>query len=180
MESVANIEAPESFTDIQKAEFYAYRASLAEIEKEYLELKDGKNLDQQQCIEQLEEIRRKKLERAEKNFEMRKEMIEANSKKEIEKIEEEKDEYKKILFEKLVRSYNQSYLHITAQLRELLGKEYGQFIAENGIDFPSLQGAETQMKSKMSQPDEAKIRLSPAEAEHDIKYIQQVLREDEE
>ena len=175
--SVSEIEAPQDWDPVKKAEFEAYKSALAEIEKEVIELQKGENADQKQCIEHLEQIREKRKITAQQRLDDRLENIEAQYKREQEKIETEREDYKKLLFDRLIRSYTQSYHTLCSQLKDVMGKDYAEYIAVKGLNFPILQGSEIHMKSKMSQPEEAKIKLSPAEIEHDMKRINQILED---
>ena len=177
--SVRDIQTPNDWNPIQKAEFKAYKSALIEIEQEYIQLQNGENIDQKQCIAHLEEIRDKRKSQAKQRLEARIENIEKQYQREQEKIEYEREEYKKLLFDRLIRSYSQSYHTICSQLKDVMGKDYAQYIATKGLNFPILQGSEMQLKSKMSQPEEAKIKLSPSEIEQDLKRINQILEESE-
>ena len=173
--SISEIQPPSEWDPIKKAEFEAYKSALTEIEKEYIQLQKGENSDQKQCIQHLEEIRDKRKITAKQRLDSRLENIEIQYQREQEKIEAEREGFKKLLFERLIRSYSQSYHAICSQLSDVMGEDYAQYIATKGLNFPILQGSEIQMKTKMSQPEEAKIKLSPAEIEHDMKRINQIL-----
>ena len=96
--------------------------------------------------------------------------------KEHEKLQQEKADYNKQLFDRILRSYYQAYTSITSQLKELMGKDYAQYIAVNAIEFPTIP-SENQMRTRMQQPEDVKIKIAPAEADNDYRRIQQILAE---
>lgn len=174
-ESVAEIPIPENLSEVEKAEFSAYKMALTELEKEWMQLQEGENPDQQTCMTLINEIKEKRIAQAEERLKLRKEIIEKQAEREREKIKQEQEEYKKLLFERIVRSYYQAYNTATNQLKELMGKDYGPYIAQNGITFPNIP-SEVQMRTRMQPPEEAKIRLTPVENEHDMRLIQQIIQ----
>lgn len=176
VESVKDIPIPEGLSPIELSEFNAYKIALCNLEEEWIQLQNGENDDQKTCISVIQEIKEKRTKQANERLNLRREIIEKQTERERERIEQEKDEYKRILFDRLIRSYHQAYQTITVQLKDLMGKEYGQFIAMNGIDWPNMP-SESAMRTRMQPPDEVKIRLSPPEVDADVRRIQQIIQE---
>ncbi|EAY14906.1 hypothetical protein TVAG_380160 [Trichomonas vaginalis G3] len=174
-QSVAEIEIPNDLSDVDKAEFTAFKLALVDLEKEWNQLQDGTNPDQQTCLSIINDVKEKRIAQADERYKLRTEIIEKQTEKEREKIKQEQEEYKKLLFERLVRSYYQAYQSVTAQLKDLMGKDYSQYISQNGITFPNIP-SEVQMRTRMQPNEEAKIKLTPAENEHDMRLIQQIIQ----
>ena len=175
-ENIEDIPIPEDLDPVDQAEFQAYKNALIDLEKEWKQLKDGENPDHQTCIAIIDEIKGKRIAQADERLKLKREIIEKQTEREREKILQEKEEYNKLLFERLVRSYYQAYQSVTSQLKDLMGKEFGQYIVANGIEFPTIP-SESQMRTRMQQPEETKIRVAPGEADHDIRLIQQIIQE---
>ncbi|EAY07481.1 hypothetical protein TVAG_499690 [Trichomonas vaginalis G3] len=173
--SVSEIPVPDNLSDLERIEFNAYKQALVELEQEWLQLKNGENPDQKACQTYINDIKTKRIQQAQDRLNLRKEIIEKQAAKEKERILQQQEDYKKLLFERIIKSYHQSYNTVTSQLKELMDKDYGQFIAQNGITFPDIHN-EQQVRTRMSQPEEPKIRLSSAESEQDVRLIQQILQ----
>ena len=170
-QSIRDIPLPPGLSEIEKAEFIAYQESMAELEDEWEALKAGENSDQKDCVALLEEIREKRKQQADERLRLRLEVIDKQVERERKRIEDEHEEAKKALFERIIKAYAQSYNAITAQLKETMSKDdYNAFISANGIDFPIISN-ESQIKTRMQQPEEPKIRLSTQEAAQDLGII---------
>ena len=174
--AAADIPIPEGLSEVERAEFLAYKSALIEYENEFNQLFEGKNPEHQTCLAIINEIKEKRIAQADERLKMKLEIIDKQREREKDKINQERIEYNKQLFERILRSYYQAYQSITAQLKELLGKDYPQFIAEHLIEFPTIP-SETQMRTRMEQSEEAKVKISPSEAENDYRRIQQILAE---
>lgn len=171
--SIADIPIPEDLSEVRKAEYRAYQAATLQLEKEWEDLHKGDNVDQQSCIELLKEIKANRTQQAEERLSKRLEVIGMQVEREKERIDKEMQESRKALFERLVRAYYQSYQNIATQLRELLGKDYTAYITSHAIEFPSMP-SDSQMKTRLQQPEEAKVRLTQAEIDRDLKKLQQM------
>lgn len=174
MKRIAEIPIPENLSEVQKAEYIAFRDAMTDIENEWEALENGTNPDQKSCIDLVKDTKKKRHAQAEERLKIRLEVIEEQMKRESERIKTDLDDYRKLLFERLMRAYYQSYQTITGHLKELLGKEYQQFITAHPIDFPTVP-SEGQMKTRTQQPDEGKPRLSSVDVEKDVHQIQEIL-----
>jgi GTPase SAR1 family protein len=175
MTKVAAIRAvpiPDDLSDIEKAECQAFQEALSEIEADVIRLRNGQNIDQHTAHQLLEELRTQGHEQAEENFRLRLEIIEEQVRTERNRIESEFEEAQRALHQSILRTYCQIDVALNAQLKELMGKNYGAYIANNSIEFPRMP-PETQMRTRLHEPEEAKIRISQAEAEKDLRRIQQ-------
>ena len=173
-ENIKDIPIPNDLSSIEKIEFQAFQSSLIDLEEEWIKLKNNENTDQLTCLNLIKEIKEKRIEQANERKLLRIEIIEKQYQKEKERIEQEKEEYKKILFDRIVKSYYQSYLNVTSQLKELLGKDYNQFISNYPIEWPQFIN-ENNMKTRLQQNEDIPNRQTPADCEQDIKKIQQII-----
>lgn len=174
-QSVRDIPIPDDLDQIKRAEFIAFQESLAALETEWQQLLQGENENRKMCVEILEERTAKRKQQAEDRLKLRLDVIEKQVEKESERIEIENEEAKRILWERLVRAYAQSYNTITGQLKDLMGKDSFQaYIADKAIfanaQFPMQ--SDSQMKTRMQQPEDMKIKMTPQECERDLKLIQ--------
>lgn len=174
--SIDSIPIPEDISEIDKVEFNAYKMALIGMENEWNQLNADQNPDHQTCIAIINEIKDKRIAQANERLKLKLEIIDKQTEKEREKLNQEESDYKKQLFDRILRSYYQAYQSVTSQLKELMGKDYAQFMAVNAIDFPTIP-SESQMRTRLQQPEEAKIRIAPAEADNDYRRIQQILAE---
>jgi hypothetical protein len=166
------IALPEDLSEIEKAEYEAFQASIAEIESDINRLRHGENIDQRAAHQLLDEMRFQGRAQAEDRLRLRLQIIEDQLKAETARINSEFEEAQRALHQRVLRAYCQIDIALNAQLKELMGKNYAAYIAANSIDFPRMP-PETQMRTRLREPDEAKIRLTQAEAERDLKKIQQ-------
>jgi hypothetical protein len=174
--SVMDIPLPEGLTDLQRIEFQAFKESLGQLESEWRQTSSGENEDVKTCFTLLDEIAEKRKSAAKQRLDLRLEVIEKQVERQRDKIRLESEEYKRMLFERLVSSYSKSYKNITGQLKDLMGKvwmDYDTWIAQNGIEFPQIP-AESQMKTRTQQPEETKLRLSAEECESDLRQLQSI------
>ena len=174
--SIEEIPLPEDLNGVDVAEFTAYKMALIDLEIEFQQLKENTNPDQQTCISIINEIKDKRIAEADERLKLKLEIIDKQTEKEHEKLQKEKQAYNEQLFDRILRSYYQAYTSITSQLKELMGKDYAQYIAVNSIEFPTIP-SENQMRTRMQQPEDVKIRIAPAEADNDYRRIQQILTE---
>jgi len=172
---IAEIPIPDKLNEIQRAEYIAFQDAMTDLENEWIGLENGTNPEQIACLEQIQEIKNKRYAQADERLKLRVDIIEKQFKKESERIETEQEEYKKLLFDRLMRAYSQSYQSIVSQLKELMGKEFATFNANNSIEFPSFV-AEGQMRTRLQQPEEGKPRLHQSDVEKDIKLIQSIIQ----
>ena len=172
---ISEIPLPENLTDIQTAEYKAFVEAISNLEDQWIDLETGNNPEQKLCIEQIKQIKEKRELQAKERLDLRLKIIEKQYQKECEKIENEQEEYKKLLFDRLMRAYSQSYQMITSQLKDLMGKEFNSFISTNGIEFPTFN-PEGQMKTRFQQPEEGKPRLNQSDVDQDIRTIQQIVQ----
>ena len=179
-ESVRDIPIPDDVRGVKRDELVAFQEALGELESEWLALKRNENADQKMCMEILQEKTNQRRQMAEERLKLRLEVIERQVEKETERIQAENEEAKKILWERLVRAYAQAYQTVTAQLKELMGKvDYQAYMSDKAIEFPIMQ-ADSTMKTRMQQPDEMKIKLSPQECERDLRQIQALFENPDE
>ena len=172
-ESVRDIPIPDD-GPVNRDELIAFQEALGQLETEWRQLQANENPDQKMCLKILEEKRAKRRQLAEERLRLRLEVIDKQVERETERIQQEAEEAKKILWERLVRAYAQAYQHVTAQLKELMGKarkDYQAYMADKTIEFPIMQSDST-MKTRMQQPEEMKIKLSPQDCERDLMQIQ--------
>ena len=174
--SIEDIPIPDDLNEIDAAEFNAYKMALIDLEKEFKQLMEDSNPDHQTCISIINEIKDKRIAEADERLKLKLEIIDKQTEKEHEKLQQEKADYNKQLFDRILRSYYQAYTSITSQLKELMGKDYAQYIAVNAIEFPTIP-SENQMRTRMQQPEDVKIKIAPAEADNDYRRIQQILAE---
>ena len=191
-ESVRDIPIPDDLDDIKRAEFLAFQESIAALEDEWQQIRQGENKNKRMCIEILDERTAKRRQQAEDRLKLRLEVIEKQVEKESERIESENEEAKKILWTRLFHAYAQSENTITGQLKELMGKDSFQaYIADKAtktrmqlkdlIGKDSLQAyiADKSMKTRMQQPEDMKIKMTPQECERDLKMIQAMFENQE-
>jgi hypothetical protein len=173
---IASIPLSDDLSDIQKVEFRALQEAMTEIESEAIRLRKGDNVDQQSAIALLKEMREKQRSQADERQRLRVEVIAEQVERERRRIESEFEEAKSALGKRIVRAYCQADQYLTSQLKDLMGKDFSAYLQANPIDFPPMP-PDTQMKTRLQQPEEAKIRLSTPDAERDLKKIQQKFRE---
>ena len=171
MKKIEDIPIPEDLTEVQKAEFIAYKSAMIQLEEEWIQLQSDQNPDQIACNEIIQETNDLKKKKILEKLETRRDIIKKQHQKEIEKIEKEFKVAKSTLNDRLIRAYYQSDQNIIAQLKDLKGKDSTTYIAENSIDFPPIP-SDSQMKTRTNQPEELKLRLSPQDCEKDIRKIQ--------
>ena len=87
-----------------------------------------------------------------------------------ERIAQELEDDKKLLFKRLVRGYYSSYVHIMEQLRGLMGPDFDEFQAENEVEFPTIPQDKGQER-KVPPPEDPKVSLSPHEADRLLKEV---------
>lgn len=181
-QSVRDIPIPDDLSEIEHAEFVAFQESLAALEEEWLKIQSGENEDQQMCVQVLEKRTAKRKQEAKSRLDLRLEVIEKQVEKETDRIEQESQVAERNLWKRLYRAYAQSYSTITNQLKELMGKESFQaYIADKTIEFAGdVIQSDSQMKTRMQQPEEMKIRLSPQQCEADMKLIQAMFENQDE
>ena len=86
MKRIADIPLPTGLTDVQKAEYIAFQDAMTEIENEWQQLSEGKNPDQERCIQLVNEIRDKRYAQAEERLKIRLEVINHQVEKETARI----------------------------------------------------------------------------------------------
>lgn len=181
-ESVRDIPIPDDVSGVSRDELIAFQEALGQLESEWLQLKENENPDQKMCLKILEEKTAKRRQMAEERLKLRLEVIDKQVEREMERIQAENEEAKKILWERLVRAYAQAYQHVTGQLKELMGKarkDYQAYMSDKVIEFPIMQSDST-MKTRMQQPEEMKVKLSPQDCERDLMHIQALFEHKDE
>jgi hypothetical protein len=170
--AIRAIPIPDDLSDIEKAECQAFQEALSEIEADVIRLRNRQNVDQHAAHQLLEDLRNQGYNQADERLQLRLEVIEEQLRNERSRIESEFDEAQRALHQRILRAYCQIDVTLNAQLKELMGKNYGAYIAANSIEFPRMP-QETQMRTRLHEPEEAKIRLNQVEAERDLRKIQQ-------
>lgn len=170
MTNIEDIPIPEELTEVQKAEYTAYKNAMIQLEKEWELLQENQNLDQKACYAIIDDAFNRKNEKIKEKFEIRQDIINKQHRNETEKVEKEFKAAKETLYDRLILAYSQSDQNITTQLRDLKGKDY---TGENSIEFPPIQ-SDPQMMTRTKQPEELKFRLPTSDCERDIRKIQQI------
>jgi hypothetical protein len=169
---ICAIPLPDGLADTEAAEYEAFQAAMGEIEGEVDLLRRGEHADQIAARRLLEGVREQGRAQADEQLRLRLEMIDEQIKTERARIESEFEEARRALHQRILRTYCQIDVALNRQLKELMGKDYAAYIAANAIDFPRMP-PETQMRTRLHEPEEAKIRLASAEVERDIRRVQQ-------
>jgi hypothetical protein len=169
---ISAIPLPQGLSEAELAEYEAFQASVGEIEAELELLDRTEHPDQITGRRLLDDQREQGRTQADEQLRVRLELIDEQIKTESESIDSEFDEARHALQQRILRTYCQIDIALNRQLKELMGKDYAAYIAENAIDFPRMP-PETQMRARLHEPEEAKIRLTSAEAERDIRRIHQ-------
>jgi len=172
-QSVRDIPIPDNLSHIERAEYTAYLNTLADLEDEWNKLQNGENEDQLTCISMIEEMKNRRIDQSNERLKLKLEIIEKQYEREREKILADKEEYQKQLFDRLLKAYYQSYNNISSQLKDLMGKDHIEFLAQHQISFP--QFTESTMRTRVQQPEEVRPKLTPAECEADIRAIQSLI-----
>ncbi|OHT16806.1 hypothetical protein TRFO_12876 [Tritrichomonas foetus] len=173
--SVADIPIPDELSPEIEAEYIAYQECLVQLENEWRQLKTNENeyqIEANNLLQQIFEKRRQK-QIARKNLRM--EVVERQCEKENERLKNECEDAKKVLFERLVRGYYHAYRNVTSRLKELMGKDYQSYIDANEIEFPQII-TDNQMKTRYQQPEETKARISSHETELDLQKIDELFK----
>ncbi|OHT12286.1 hypothetical protein TRFO_17981 [Tritrichomonas foetus] len=176
--SIADITIPDDLPEVQRAEFVAYQKAMIDLEIEWNKLQNNENTDQKACIDIIQEQHERKKKKITERHELRKDIIQKQYQKETDRIDREFRVAKTTLNERLIRAYYQSDQNITAQLKDLKGKDFAAYIQENAIDFPQMP-PDTQMMTRTKQPEEVKIRLSSQECDRDLRRIQSIFESEE-
>ena len=171
--SISDIEIPQELSKVQRSEYLAYKEAMLELEDEWHKLLAGENIDQKSCIAIITDQRDRSAKKIEERLAIRRDIIQKQYQKEVERVDKEFEAAKSTLYDKLVRAYSQSDQNITAQLKDFKGKDFAAYIAENQIDFPQMP-PDTQMMTRTKQPEEVKIRLTNQECEKELRKIQQI------
>jgi hypothetical protein len=171
---VSDIPLPSDLTDLQRAEFTAFQEAISVLETEWRALSTSENPDLQSCLTHLEEITAKRKTRAEERYRLRVDVIDRQIGQESERIKLESQQAKAILFERLKRAFSQSFQTLIGRLKELGGdwESYAKRIPENVMDG--------QMKMRMQQPEEIKIRLTAEDSERDLRSVQAMFEKSED
>jgi hypothetical protein len=175
-ESVRDIPIPDNLTELERGEYLACQEALGALEAEWRQLSAGDNVDLKACLDVLEEDKENRRQQAKERLRLRLEILEKQVEREQSRIADETEKARKVLFERIVRSYAHAYQNICTQLKELMGhagQDFNAFIAANGIEFPQMP-PDTQMKTRLQQPEEANIRLSAQDCKRDLRMIQEM------
>ncbi|KAK8892364.1 hypothetical protein M9Y10_029590 [Tritrichomonas musculus] len=175
MKKIEDIPIPDNLTEIQKAEFTAYKEAMIQIEKEWEQLENNENNDQKACNAIIQDLHDRKKKKIAEKLSTRQDIIQKQHQKEKDKIEKEFKAAKTTLNDRLVRAYYSSYQNIIGQLKDLKGKDYS---VDNSIDFPPIQ-SDPQMLTRMKQPEEPNFRLSSQDCEKDLRKIQNIFSQRE-
>ena len=173
MTKIEDIPIPTDLKEVQKAEFIAYQKAMIQLEEEWEQLQSNVNNDQKACNAIIQDSHERKKKKIAEKLSTRKDIIQKQQQKEIDKIEKEFKVAKTTLNDRLIRAYYQSYQNIIAQLKDLKGKDFPSYNVENSIDFPPIP-PDTQMMTRTKQPEELKFRLSSQECEKDLRRIQNI------
>jgi hypothetical protein len=166
--SVRDIPLPPDLTDLQRAEFSSFQEGIAILETEWRGLSTGENPDLQTCVAHLDEITAKRKAQAEERYRLRLEVIDRQVEAETERIKQDSEQAKAILFQRLARAYSNSFHTLLGQLKDLGGN--WEAYAERGIDLPQV--ADGQARLRMQQPEEIKIRVTEEVSERDLRSVQ--------
>ena len=170
--SISEVPIPEGISEFQKLQYESFRDSLCQMEQELQELENGNNKDYLEFLSVIDEIKATRQKQADERLRLKLEVIEKHTNSELERIERENDESKILLHDRMIRSYKACYDETLSKLKELMNEdEFNLFVNENRIDFPDIQ-PDLQMKTRLQQPNELKVKLSPEEIENDLKQIQ--------
>ena len=175
---ILSIPLPEDLDEVKKVEFKVFQDTIAQIEADAARLRDGENLDQQSVHSLLNEIRDRRRAQADERRQLRFAVVEQEVENGRERIASEYEEAKGALYKRIVRALYQSDTNILNQLKELMGRDFAAFQAGNAIQFPTMP-PDTQMQTRLQQPEEAQMRLPPAEAERDLRRIREIYRKSE-
>ena len=175
---ISSIPLPDDLDDVHKVEFTVFQETMTQIESDAARLRAGDNADQLSVRALLNEIRDRRRAQADERRRLRLEVVGQEVENERERIAKEYEEAKNALYKRIVRALYQSDTNILNQLKELMGRDYAAFIAENAIQFPTMP-PDTQMQTRLQQPEEAQMRLSQAEAERDLREIREIYRRSE-
>ncbi|KAH0793650.1 hypothetical protein GPJ56_002371 [Histomonas meleagridis] len=171
-QSVADVPMPDGLDELQQAEFAAFQEALVHMEQELNQLETNENPDQLACLQVLNEIKEERIRQADERLKFKIEVIDRHVQNEKERIEKESEEAEKLLFDRLVRAYKVAYQESVDKLKELMDPvSFNSFMSENTIEFPEIP-SDAQIKTRLQQPNENKIKLSPEEIENDLKKIQ--------
>jgi DTW domain-containing protein YfiP len=161
-----------SGTTAEKVQKWRRRKKLCTVESNVLQLHNGENVDQRGAHKLLEDLPNQGKAQADERLNLRLSVIEEQVRSERQRIEREFEEAQRALHQRIFPGYCQIYATLKGQLKELMGKKYGAYLAANSIDF-SRMPPETQMKRRLHEPEEAKVRLFASEAERDLRHIQE-------
>lgn len=175
-ESVELIPIPKGLPPDVEVEYTVCQDSLAQLEKEWKQIKDNENEMQKGAYKILEQMEARNHEIQESRKNLRIEISKRQHEKEVERISNDCEEAKKSLFERLVRGHYHAYKCITSRLKELMGKDYQAYIEQNEIEFPQIP-SDSQMKTRYQQPEENKSKLSSHETEQELQRIDDMFKD---
>lgn len=168
---ISSIEIPDDLPEVEKSEYLIYQELMKEIEDEWLQIDNKTHPEFIKLLKTIEENKKIKTKQSEERYNARMKVIEDQSNLEIKKIEEETEDFKRNLFDRLIKAFAQSRDAILNQLKKELGpKEYSNFIQNNTINLPSIP-TENQIRTRTQNIDDIKPHLRGSEIESDLKKI---------
>lgn len=177
--SIIDIAISDDLTDkIQRSELIAYQKAIYQLEQEWDQLQKNENPDQKACINIIQDQHDRKHQKIEQKYKTRCQIVDQQRQDEIERVNREFEVAQSALKDHLIKAYIQSNQNITTQLKDLKGKDFQAYNAENSIDFPQMQ-AESQMDTRTKHHEEGKLRLTNQECENDLAIIQKIYEKDE-
>jgi hypothetical protein len=132
-------------------------------------LRRGEHADQIAARRLFEGLREQGRAKGDEQMRLRLETIDEQIKTARARIESEFEEACHALHERIVCTYCQIDVALKRQLKELMVRAYGAYLAANAIDFPRMPPRRRCAPGSTSR----KARLASAEVERDIRRIQQ-------
>ena len=168
--SVVDVERPPDLSECEIIEWDICMKTLAALEKKWLGLLGSNNADQLETDRAFEREFQIRIDQTRVITELDIQAVENEMQMSQERIKQELEDDKKLLFKRLVRGYYTSYLHIMEQLKGLMGPDFDAFQAENEIEFPTIPQDKGQER-KVPPPEDPKVSLSPHEADRLLKEV---------
>lgn len=170
--SISEIPIPSSLSPLQRLEYESFRSSLSSLERELISLSSGSSPEYLELLRVVDSVRALRLREADERLRLKLEVIDQHFRSECDRISLETDRSKDLLRDRLIRSYKVCYDSALSRLSSLLSpSEYSAYISSHGIAFPPIRD-DTQMKTRVVQPDEHRVKLSPTDVERDVLRLQ--------